>query len=75
MEIKCEIVEELGTIADLGNGNTIELNVISWNGKTPVYDLRRWFLVDGVKKAQKGLTFTESQFEVLKDVILNKMLS
>ena len=41
-EIKFEIKETVGTISQSPKGWTKELNLISWNGKAPKYDLRDW---------------------------------
>ena len=40
--IEYEIVEELGVISERTKGWTRELNLISWNGGTPKYDVRDW---------------------------------
>ncbi|WP_412761923.1 YdbC family protein, partial [Priestia aryabhattai] len=39
-EIKFEIKETVGTLAQSPKGWNKELNLISWNGKEPKYDLR-----------------------------------
>lgn len=41
-EFKYEIVEELGVISENASGWTRELNLISWNGGNPKYDIRDW---------------------------------
>lgn len=41
-ELKYEIVEHIGVLSESSKGWTKELNVISWNGKEPKYDLRDW---------------------------------
>lgn len=41
-EIKYEIIEELGVLSESAKGWTKELNLISWNGGTPKYDVRDW---------------------------------
>ena len=40
--ITFEIKEHLGVIAEFDNGWNKELNIISWNGNTPKYDIRDW---------------------------------
>ena len=37
-----EIVEKLGAIHTLADGYRTELNLISWNGLDPVFDIRNW---------------------------------
>lgn len=39
-EIKYEITEELGVLSENAKGWTKELNMVSWNGHDPKYDLR-----------------------------------
>ena len=41
-DIKYDIVEELGVLSESAKGWTKELNLISWNGGTPKYDIRDW---------------------------------
>lgn len=41
-EIKYEITKEVGTLSQSAKGWTKELNLISWNGAAPKYDLRDW---------------------------------
>ncbi len=41
-EIKYEIIEKLGILSESTKGWTKELNLISWNGSTPKYDIRDW---------------------------------
>ena len=42
-EIKYEIVNEIGVISEEGQWR-LELNRVSWNGREPKYDLRKWTL-------------------------------
>ena len=41
-DIKYEIIEELGVLSESAKGWQKELNLISWNGAEPKYDLRDW---------------------------------
>ena len=41
-EFKYEIQENLGVISESSNGWSRELNLISWNGGKPKYDIRDW---------------------------------
>jgi len=38
-EFKFEIMEHIGVLSESSKGWTKELNLISWNGKEPKYDL------------------------------------
>ena len=41
-EFTYEIVKHLGIISEGAGGWAKELNLISWNGKEPKYDIRDW---------------------------------
>ena len=41
-ELKYEIVEKIGELGETGNGWKKELNLVSWNEREPVYDIRTW---------------------------------
>lgn len=40
-----------------------ELNIVSWNGNEPKYDIREWS-ADHIKMG-KGITLTEDEYKVL----------
>ena len=69
-DIKYEIVEELGVISESAKGWQKELNLVSWNGADPKYDLRDW--APNHEKMGKGITLNNEEFEALKDLI-NKL--
>ena len=58
-EIKYDIVEELGVISESAKGWTKELNLISWNGGAPKYDVRDW--APEHEKMGKGVTLTKEE--------------
>ena len=62
-EVKFEIVEELCVLSESPKGWTKELNLVSWNGAAPVYDIRTWS--PGKEKAGKGVTLNEEEFQKL----------
>lgn len=66
-ELKYEIVEHIGVLSESSKGWTKELNVISWNGKEPKYDLRDW--APNKEKMGKGITLTQAELEVLKRLL------
>lgn len=41
-QIPYKIIKHLGELAAQNNGFTKELNLISWNNREPVYDIRTW---------------------------------
>lgn len=69
-DIKYEIKEELGSISESAKGWTKELNLVSWNGKEPKYDLRDW--APEHEKMGKGITLSIDELRKLKG-LLNKM--
>lgn len=66
-----KIVRPVATVSE-GGSLVMELNLISYSGNDPKYDLRKWRTVDGNKKMQKGITMTPEELRDLRD-ILNKM--
>lgn len=63
-EIKYEIIEEIGVISENAKGWRKELNLISWNGAAPKYDVRDW--APEHEKMGKGVTLTQEEMEALK---------
>ncbi len=66
-ELKYEIVEHIGVLSESSKGWTKELNIISWNGKEPKYDLRDW--APNKEKMGKGITLTQAELDVLKSLL------
>lgn len=66
-EIKFEIQEELGTLSESAKGWTKEVNLISWNGAAPKYDIRDW--APNHEKMGKGITLTAEEAETLYKIL------
>ena len=66
-DFKYEIVEELGVLSENAKGWRKELNLISWNGAAPKYDIRDWSPEH--EKMGKGVTLTEEEYESLKKLM------
>lgn len=66
-EIKYEIVEHIGVIAESSKGWKKELNLISWNNAKPKYDIRDWSPEHD--KMGKGITLTEDEAWELSQLI------
>lgn len=66
-EIKFEIKEAIGVIAESAKGWKKELNLISWNGKEAKYDLREWSPEH--EKMSKGVTLTSDELKALKELL------
>lgn len=69
-DIKYDIIEHVAVLSESPKGWTKELNLISWNGRDPKYDLRDW--APDKAKMGKGVTLTENDLTNLKE-ILNKL--
>lgn len=66
-DIKFEIVEELGIISESSKGWMKEINLISWNGALPKYDIRDW--APNHEKMGKGITLTSDETESLYKIL------
>lgn len=62
-----EIIEELGVLSTNQSGWTKELNLISWNGRPPKFDIRDWS--PDHEKMGKGLTFSNEELQALQELI------
>lgn len=67
---KYDITKEIAIISESAKGWNKELNMISWNGREPKYDLRDW--APEHEKMGKGITLTKEELKKLRDV-LNEM--
>ncbi len=67
MDIKFEIIEQIGNLSESGKGWTKELNLISWNDNAPKYDLRDWS--PGHEKMGKGITLSTEDLKKLRDIL------
>jgi hypothetical protein len=66
-DFRYDIVEEIGVLSENAKGCRKELNLISWNGATPKYDIREW--APEHEKMGKGVTLTKEELEALKKLI------
>ena len=62
------IVEHIATVCTRKR-YTLELNLVSWEGKLPVLDLRRWERCEDGINAMKGISFTDQEARVLRDAL------
>ena len=66
-KINYEITKKIGVLSTSAKGWTKELNLISWNGNAPKYDLRTWSPEH--EKMGKGITLTEEEIVALKELL------
>ena len=71
-DIQYEIVKEIAVLSTGESGYTKEINLNSWNGKEPKYDIRSFS--PNREKCGKGVTLTEAEAEKLL-AALEKVLS
>lgn len=66
-EVKFEIIESFGVLSTTPSGWTKELNLISWNGGEPKYDVRQWS--PDHSKLGKGISLSREEAEELKKLL------
>ena len=68
-EFSYEILEEVAVLSENARGWRKELNLISWNGRPPKFDLREW--APDHEKMGKGITLTNEEFAELSKTIIS----
>lgn len=66
-EFKYEITQELGILSESKSGWTRELNLISWNGAEPKFDIRDWS--PDHEKMGKGISLSADEVDKLKKIL------
>ena len=66
-DISFEIVKPFGVISEEKGGWRKELNLVSWNGRTPKLDIRDWS--PGHEKMGKGITLTPDEAGKLVELL------
>lgn len=66
-EFKFEITQELGVLSESKSGWKRELNLISWNGADPKFDIRDWS--PDHEKMSKGISLSSEEVEKLKKIL------
>lgn len=65
------ITKKIACLSETKGGWTKELNMVSWNGQEPKYDIRAWSSDHSVMK--KGITLSPEELAALK-VVLNELI-
>ena len=68
--ITFEIKEHLGVIGKRDSNWTRELNVISWNGAAPKYDIRDWD--EHHEKMSRGITLSQWEMRKMVDLYVSR---
>lgn len=66
-DFKYEITQELGVLSEGRSGWRKELNLVSWNGADPKFDIRDW--APGHERMGKGITLNEAEAGKLKELL------
>ncbi len=66
-EIEFEVVKEFGELSENIKGWKREVNLVSWNGRDPKYDIRDWS--PDHAKMGKGITLTAEEMKQLRDIL------
>lgn len=68
-EFTYDVVEHLGNFGKQDN-YTKEINLIAWNGRPPIYDVRGWHIgKDGIRYPLKGISMTKADLIALRDLL------
>lgn len=67
MDFSYEITKHIGVLSTSPKGWTTELNLISWNGRRPKYDLRAWD--PDHEKMSKGIGLTKEEILALRELL------
>ena len=62
-DFKYDIKKNIFSIPSDTDGWTLELNLVSWNGRDPKYDLRKW--QEDHEKMGKGCSMSEDEVVIL----------
>ena len=66
-EFTYEITERIAVLSTNARGWERQLNMISWNGNDPKYDIRDWS-PDGTRMS-KGISLSEEELKTLKGIL------
>ena len=72
-DIQYEIVKEIAVLSTSESGYTKEINLISWNGKEPKYDIRSFS--PNREKCGKGITLTADEAVALLKALQEELNS
>lgn len=62
------ITKEIAKLGGYGDESK-ELNLISYKGRPPKYDLRVWSYADGERQMLRGITLSKEEAVILRDAL------
>jgi hypothetical protein len=71
-EVLHDIQKRYGVLSEERNGWRKELNLVSWGGRKPKFDVRDW--APDHEKMGKGITLTTEEAEKLRDLLTAALL-
>ena len=66
-EFTYEVTERIAVLSTNARGWERQLNMVSWNGREPKYDIRDW-APDNAKMG-KGISLTHDELAILKGIL------
>ncbi|MBR4152510.1 MAG: hypothetical protein IKT98_06070 [Selenomonadaceae bacterium] len=66
-DLEFKVVETLGVLSESKKGWRKELNLVSWNGAAPKYDLRTWSPEHD--QMGKGITLSKEELQELSKIL------
>ena len=66
-EFTYEVTERIAVLSTNARGWERQLNMVSWNGNPPKYDIRDWS--PDVSRMAKGISLTEEELKTLKGIL------
>ena len=67
-KVEFAIIESFGVLSTTPSGWTKELNLVSWNGAEPKYDVRQWS--PDHSRMGKGISLSREEAEDLKTLLI-----
>ena len=71
-EITMDIIPGFDFIIQEGQNTSLNLRKVSWNGREPKLDLRKWSYQEGEERAMKGITLSEEGATELTGVLVEQ---
>ena len=70
MSFEYEILEHIATLSTSKSGNILkELNVVSYRGQPPKFDIRAWRRDSDGERPLRGVTLDNAEFQALKEAL------
>jgi hypothetical protein len=66
-DITFDVVKHFGVLSEEKTGWKKEVNLVSWNGRSPKIDIRDW--APGHEKMGKGITLSPEEAKILMELL------